>query len=63
MDWDDLKPRPSASAVTLGESLETLSVSELEARLVALSREMDRVRAEIQTKKAHEAAAAAVFKS
>jgi len=62
MDWDDLKPRPSSSAVTLGENLETLSVSELEARLVALSGEMDRVRAEIQAKKTHEAAAAAVFK-
>ena len=62
MDWDDLKPRPAGAGVTLGESLETLSVAELEARLVALEREMDRVRAEIQAKKAHEAAAAAVFK-
>jgi uncharacterized small protein (DUF1192 family) len=62
MDWDDLKPRPASTAVTLGESLEALSVSELEARLVALTREMDRVQAEIQAKKAHEAAAAAVFK-
>ncbi len=62
MDWDDLKPRPASAAVTLGENLETLSVSELEARLVALTREMDRVQAEIQAKKAHEAAAAAVFK-
>jgi uncharacterized small protein (DUF1192 family) len=62
MDWDDLKPRPSKAGVTLGESLETLSVAELEARLVALARETDRVRAEIEAKKAHEAAAAAVFK-
>jgi len=62
MDWDDLQPRPRASAITLGESLESLSVSELEARLEALAREAERVRAEMQTKKAHEAAAAAVFK-
>ncbi|MBX9590468.1 MAG: DUF1192 domain-containing protein [Hyphomonadaceae bacterium] len=62
MDWDEPKPRP-AKAVTLGEDLRTLSVSELEHRLVELARETDRVRAEIQAKKTHEAAAAAVFKT
>ena len=61
MDWDELKPRP-AKVTTLGEDLRTLSVSELEQRLVELARETDRVRAEIEAKKAHEAAAAAVFK-
>jgi uncharacterized small protein (DUF1192 family) len=61
MDWDELKPRP-AKATTLGEDLRTLSVSELEQRLLELARETERVRAEIETKKAHEAAAAAVFK-
>lgn len=62
MDWDEHKPRP-AKAITLGEDLRTLSVSELEERLVELDRESDRVRGEIQAKKAHEAAAAAVFKT
>jgi uncharacterized small protein (DUF1192 family) len=61
MDWDDLKPK-SPKGVTLGESLETLSVGELEARIVALQGEIERVRAELAAKKAHEAAAAAVFK-
>lgn len=62
MDWDDLTPRPVSKAVTVGESLATLSVSELEARVVALAQEIERVRAEITAKKAHEATAAAVFK-
>jgi uncharacterized small protein (DUF1192 family) len=61
MDWDDLKPKP-AKAVTLGESLESLSIAELEQRIVALTEEVARVRREVEAKKAHEAAAAAVFK-
>jgi uncharacterized small protein (DUF1192 family) len=62
MDWDEPK-RPAAEAVTAGESLETLSIAELEARIAALTAEIDRTRAEIAAKKAHEAAAAAVFKT
>ncbi len=61
MDWDDLKPKP-APAVTVGENLQNLSIAELEQRIVALSAEIERVREELQAKKAHEAAAAAVFK-
>lgn len=61
MDWDDLAPKPN-KGFALGESLESLSVSELEARIVALQQEIERVQAEIGAKKAHEAAAAAVFK-
>jgi uncharacterized small protein (DUF1192 family) len=61
MDWDEHKPRP-AKAVTLGEDLRTLSIAELDQRLVELAIEAERVRTEIQTKKAHEAAADAVFK-
>jgi uncharacterized small protein (DUF1192 family) len=61
MDWDEHKPRP-AKAVTLGEDLRTLSISELDQRLAELAIEAERIRSEIQTKKAHEAAAAAVFK-
>jgi uncharacterized small protein (DUF1192 family) len=61
MDWDEQKPRP-AKAVTLGDDLSALSVSELEERLVALARETERIKAEIKAKKAHETAAAAIFK-
>jgi uncharacterized small protein (DUF1192 family) len=61
MDWDDLKPKP-AKSVTLGEDLTTLSVGELEARIAALHREIERVQGELAAKKAHEAAAAAIFK-
>ena len=61
MDWDDLKPKPS-KGVTLGESLESLSVAELAARISALQQEIERVQAELTAKKAHEAAAAAIFK-
>lgn len=61
MDWDELKPKP-AKAVTLGEDLTTLSVGELDARIAALDAEIERVRTELQAKKSHEAAAAALFK-
>jgi uncharacterized small protein (DUF1192 family) len=61
MDWDDLKPK-APKGVTLGESLETLSVGELEARIAALHQEIERVQGELAAKKAHEAAAAAIFK-
>jgi uncharacterized small protein (DUF1192 family) len=61
MDWDELKPKP-AKAVTLGEDLKTLSLAELQARIAALHQEIARVQSELEAKKAHEAAAAAVFK-
>jgi uncharacterized small protein (DUF1192 family) len=61
MDWDDLKPKP-AKGITLGEDLTTLSVGELEARIAALHREIERVQGELAAKKAHEEAAAAIFK-
>lgn len=61
MDWDDV--RPKAAGLTLGETLETLSVAELEARIAALQEEIERVAAELKKKKAHEAAASALFKS
>lgn len=61
MDWDELKPRP-AKATTIGEDLTSLSVAELTARIEELSREIERVKIELQAKKAHESAAAAVFK-
>lgn len=62
MDWDDLKPKP-VKAITLGEDLKTLGVAELEARIAALQGEIARVQAEIDQKRKHSAAAAAIFKS
>lgn len=61
MDWDDIRPK-AAKAITLGEDLTSLSVAELEARIAALQQEIARVEAERAAKKAHEAAAAALFK-
>ena len=61
MDWDEAKPKPAAG-ITLGEPLESLSVGELEARILALEREIERVKSNLANKRAHEAAAAAVFK-
>jgi uncharacterized small protein (DUF1192 family) len=61
MDWDDLKPK-APKGITLGENLESLSVAELDARIVSLEQEIERVRRELAAKKAHEATAAAIFK-
>ena len=61
MDWDDLTPTPKPKAA-IGESLDTLSVDELEARVTAFAAEIERVKAELARKRAHESAAAALFK-
>jgi uncharacterized small protein (DUF1192 family) len=61
MDWDDVQPK-SLKAITVGEPLQTLSVSDLEERVAALEEEIRRVKAEIAAKQAHEKAAAAFFK-
>jgi uncharacterized small protein (DUF1192 family) len=61
MDWDDLKPK-APKGIMVGESLETLSVAELEARIGLLQEEIERVRSELAAKKAHETAASAIFK-
>jgi uncharacterized small protein (DUF1192 family) len=62
MDWDEPK-RPAAKTITVGDALATLSIAELEARIAALRSEIERVQTEIAAKKAHEANAAAVFKT
>jgi uncharacterized small protein (DUF1192 family) len=64
MSWDDDRPSPvkSAAAITVGEPLANLSIAELEARIAALTAEIERVRTELRAKQAHEAAAAALFK-
>lgn len=61
MDWDEVRPK-AAKATSVGESLETLSVAELEARIQAFEAEIVRTRDELAKKKAHESAAAALFK-
>ena len=61
MDWDDLKPKPKPG-ITLGEPLSSLAIGELEARIVALETEIARVQAELAAKRAHESAAAELFK-
>jgi uncharacterized small protein (DUF1192 family) len=61
MDWEEKPVRPKAQC--LGEDLKTLSVGELEAWIVALKAEIQRVEAEIAAKKAHERAASALFKT
>jgi uncharacterized small protein (DUF1192 family) len=61
MNWDDDKPKPKP-AVTVGEPLASLSIAELEARIAALTAEIERVRAEMRAKQDHENAAAALFK-
>jgi uncharacterized small protein (DUF1192 family) len=61
MDWDEQRPAPR-KAITVGEPLGSLSIAELEARIAALTEEIERVRQEMAAKRTHEAAAAAVFK-
>lgn len=62
MDWDDVRPKAPSKGVTIGETLETLSLAELESRIGQLEQEIERVRAELARKRAHEEAAAALFK-
>jgi uncharacterized small protein (DUF1192 family) len=62
MSWDDDTPR-RAAPVTVGEPLTSFSIAELEARIAALTQEIERVREELRAKQAHDAAAAALFKS
>ena len=61
MVWDDDQPK-AKKGIALGEDLRTLSVAELETRLYALGEEIKRVEQELQAKKAHEAAAASLFR-
>lgn len=61
MDWDDVRPKVKPMA-TIGDNLETHSVAELEARIEAFRSEITRVEAELAKKRAHEAAAAQLFK-
>ena len=63
MPWTGMtSSRSRRRASRLGEDLTTLSVSELEARIGELQQEIERVKSELGAKKAHEAAAASIFK-
>ena len=61
MSFEDLPKKPSG--VVLGESLDLLSVSELEHRVSQLEQEILRVKAAIQSKQASKNAADAFFRS
>jgi uncharacterized small protein (DUF1192 family) len=62
MDWDE-PPKTKPKTVTTGEELSALSVGELEHRITLLEVEIERTRVEVTRKKAHSAAASALFKS
>lgn len=61
MEPDDL-PRPKPKP-TVGEPLDTVSLQELQERIVAFEAEITRIRAEIARKQASKAAADAFFRS
>jgi uncharacterized small protein (DUF1192 family) len=63
MDWDDIRKPSGDQQVIVGETLERHSVGELEQRIRALEAEIERVRQELENKRAHEARAASIFKS
>ena len=61
MDWDDIRPKQTSGS-GLGADLSGLSIAELEHRIGELKAEIARVTAEMERKRAHEAAASAFFK-
>ncbi len=62
MDLEDFRPKPKPEII-VGEKLEALSVGELEDRVAALRREIERVETELSAKRSRVAAAEALFKS
>ncbi len=62
MDWDEAQSKQTKS-ITTGEDLRRHSVAELEARIMAFEAEIQRIRIEIEAKKAHNKAASSIFKS
>lgn len=57
---DDLDPRTKKPA---RKNLEPMSIDELEHYIRSMQEEIERVRGEIAKKKAHQQAAASIFKS
>lgn len=62
MDWDEIRAKPVARQIAIGEDLSGLSIAELEHRIGALRSEIERVETELTAKRRHEAAASALFK-
>ena len=62
MDDEGQTPQKPAGHV-VGENLETLSVAELDGRIMALKAEIVRIEAERDRKKKHASDVASVFKS
>lgn len=62
MDWDEAQSKQTR-AIATGEDLRRHSVAELEARIAAFETEIQRIRREIEAKKAHNKAASSIFKS
>ena len=60
MEWDEPKAK-SARAIVVGEDLSTLSIAELDARVVVLTEEIARIEAVAAAKRRHSAAAAELF--
>jgi uncharacterized small protein (DUF1192 family) len=60
MSWDEDAVRP-ARAITLGEDLTRIALTELDERIVALEAEIERVKAVIVAKNAQLAEAEALF--
>ena len=61
MSFEDLPKTPAA--ITVGEPLDLLSVSELEQRVQALESEIERTKTAIQSKRASKSAADSFFRS
>ena len=61
MSFEDLPKKPAG--ILLGETLDLLSVAELEHRVGALESEIQRVKAAITAKQASKSAADAFFRS
>ncbi|MCB1520428.1 MAG: DUF1192 domain-containing protein [Hyphomicrobiaceae bacterium] len=62
MDWEDARPKPDAQ-ITIGADLSVLSVTELEDMCTRLKAEIERIETMLAAKRAHSAAASALFKS
>lgn len=62
MDWEEPQKQPK-TAMELGCDLDTISIEELEDRIVALKQEISRCEAAIQSKQVQRSAADSIFKS
>ena len=60
---DEDRPRTPVARHEIGQSLDTLSVDDLDARLALLEREIDRLREARASRDASRRAASAAFKS